>query len=146
MPHLTLALTSDGLEMAVMIGLTGKDIADLVATGQPVPRPILLRGVIDTGTNITVVAAAALSPFGLLPMGSGMAHTVSGSQPARLFEVSFSIPAVGRLTAPFLVLDRLEVMEWTAPPSGIEVLIGRDVLADLLTILDGPRQQFTLGD
>jgi hypothetical protein len=146
MPHVTLNVTSDGLELPVMIGLNGGAIAHLLSLGRPIPRPQLLRGAIDTATNITVVAAPVLRRFNLPQYGRGTTHGIGGPLRVQLFEVSLSIPPVGALSAPLFALDRILVMEWMTPAPNLDVLIGLDVLAHLLTILDGPRQQFTLGD
>ena len=91
--------------------------------------------------------ARALTHLGLTPASTAHStQTVGGSLPVRLFEVSLSIPPIGRLQASLLVLDHLVVMEWVAPLPGNEVLIGRDVLPHLLALLDGPRNEFTLAD
>jgi hypothetical protein len=59
--------------------------------------------------------------------------------------VSLSIPSAAQ-TGPLLVLDRLLVMGLPTPLAGIDVLLGRDVADQLLFILDGPRQEFTIAD
>jgi hypothetical protein len=147
MPHATLPVTQDGYVLPVVIGLSGQDAANLVAAGQPVPRPILVQGEIDTGTNITCVASRVLNQLGLTAASSGhTAQSVSGTHQARLFHVSLSIPPVGALRTSLLVLEFLWVMEWTPPSPGSEVLVGRDVLPHLLMLLDGPRKEFTLAD
>jgi hypothetical protein len=147
MPHVTFQVTQDGYLVPVVVGLSGKDASALLSAGQPVPKPLVLQGEIDTGTNITCVSARALTRLGLTPSStSHSTQTVGGSLPVRLFEVSLSIPPTGRLQASLLVLEHLVVMEWAAPFPGNEVLIGRDVLPHLLALLDGPRSEFTLAD
>jgi hypothetical protein len=146
MPHFTLKITPDGLALSVMVGLTGQATATLVSSNQPIPRPVLLQGLIDTASNVTAVAAPVLSQFGLIPLASTTTQGVGGSHPVRLFEVSLTIPRQGTLQAALLVLPVIEVMEWTSPPPGFEALVGLDVLAEMLMLLDGPRKEFTLGD
>jgi hypothetical protein len=147
MPHVTLPVTPDGYLLPVVIGLSGQDSADLVAAAQPVPRPVLVQGEIDTGTNITCVAARVLNQLGLTAASTGhTTQTVGGTAQAQLFHVSLSIPPIGALQASLLVLDFLWVMAWTPPSPGSEVLVGRDVLPHLVTLLDGPRKEFTLFD
>jgi hypothetical protein len=146
MPHVTLPAVPDGLIVQVMVGLNGTGTANLLAAGKPIPTPVLLRGAIDTGTDVTCVASQVLYGFGLTPIHRVTSTTAAGVIRARLYEVSFGIPRVGRLTAPLLVLDQLVVMELAQAPAGVDVLIGRDVLRQLLMISDGPRDEFTLAD
>jgi hypothetical protein len=146
MAHVTLPIDAEGYIVEVMVGLNGAGTAKLLAAGQPVPAPILLRGAIDSGTDVTCVDAQVLNRFGLSPIHQLTSTTAAGVIPANLYEVSFGIPRVGRLTAPLLVLDQLVVMELMQAPQGIAVLVGRDVLGHLLMITDGPRAEFTLAD
>jgi hypothetical protein len=146
MPHFTLTVTPDGLALAVMVGLTGQATSDLLSMGQPLPRPVLLQGIIDTASDLTVVSASVLSQLNLAPRAQHKTRSVAGSHPVRLFEVSLSIPPAGTLRASLLVLDQLLVMEWVSPPPNIAVLVGLDVLPHLWMFLDGPRKEFTIGD
>jgi hypothetical protein len=146
MPHFTLPIVADGLILNVMIGLTGRDTVSRLSTGKPIPAPVLLRSAIDTGTDITCVNAQFLKGLGLTFVQQLSSTTVAGVIPVDLFDISFSIPPTGRLTAPLLVLEQLRVMELVHSTPGIDVLVGRDVMHELLMISDGPRDEFTLGD
>jgi hypothetical protein len=144
MPHLTFASSKDGLPLTVMIGLNGTTTAALVNQGQPIPPPLLVRAILDTGTDITCVVPQILHHFGLIPLVQKSTFTVSGPVSVKLFEVSLSIPKAGGLTGPLLVLDQLVVMELPHPLPNLEALIGNDVLSQCLLIVDGPRGDFTL--
>src|SRR5262249_29486287 len=109
MPHITFTIEPDGVIVRVMVGVTGKDTAALVAAGQPVPRPVLLRAAIDTGTDVTMVSSAVLNQFGLTVVSQLSSTTVGGTILANLFEVSLTVPPWGHLTAALLVFDYLEV-------------------------------------
>jgi hypothetical protein len=146
MPHLTLPVDPDGLVLNVMVGLPGKATAALLAAGQAIPRPLLLRGQIDNGSDITCIAARVVQHFGLPIIQTTTSHTTGGMIQVNLFEISFSIPQQGTLSGPLLVLEHLPVMEWANPPANIEVLAGLDVLKHLLMIHDGQRDEFTLSD
>jgi hypothetical protein len=146
MPHATFTADPDGFILDVMVGLTGKDTVALQAAGQPVPRPVMLRGAIDSGSDVTCVNSQILKQLGLSFAARTSSQTVGGSIPANLFEVSFSNPCIGKLPAALLVLDHLQVMELVQTLQGIDVLVGRDVLRQVLFISDGPRNEFTLAD
>jgi hypothetical protein len=139
-------MLADGMIVEVLIGLCGKDMTALLAAGQPVPAPVRLRAAIDTGTNITCVNSQTLLHFGLPQVHQSTSTTVGGTIPAFLYEVSFGIPQMGQLTGPLLVIEYLVVMELAQSTDGIDVLIGRDVLRELLVFSDGPRDEFTLAD
>jgi hypothetical protein len=144
MPHLTFKTSPDGFALDVLIGLTGKDSAGLVAKGQRIPPPMLVRALIDTGTDVTCVATRVVQHFSLAFVAQVGTQTAAGPVSRKLFEVSLGIPKSGRLTGPLLVLEHLLVMELTPAPPNVEVLIGNDVLLHCLLIIDGPGGTFTL--
>jgi hypothetical protein len=137
-------MTPDGLALDVMIGLNGQSIANLVAAGQLPPSPLLLHALIATGSDATCVASRVLVHFGLGSVFATTTQTISGSLPVNLYEVSLTIPRSGALTGPLLVEDQLLVMELVQPPANFEVILGLDVIRQLLLISDGPRSEFTL--
>jgi hypothetical protein len=146
MPHVTLPITSEGHELSVLIGLDGRSTTALVAAGTPVPRPLLVRGILDSGSSITTVNRQVIQALGLPLFAQHSTQTVAGTVAVNLYDASLSIPPMGRLTASLLVLSDLLVMEPMHPLVGIDVLVGRDVLAHLLSIMDGPQAAFTLAD
>ena len=141
MPLLTLPTTPDGYMVEVLIGLKGKATASLVSAGTPVPRPILGRGIVDPGTNMTCVASTLLQQLGLVPTRTTSTQTTGGSIPVTIFEASLSIITPQGVLA---TQDTLEVMEMLVVLPGIDVLIGRDVLAECFLFADGPGKQFSL--
>ena len=146
MPHLTLPRQPEGWILPVVVGVNGQTTTALVAAGQSVPPPQTIRALLDTGTDITGLAAYVLSRLGLGLIRQHSTQTVSGPLSIQVFEVSLSVPAAPQ-TVPLLVLDQLLVMELpTSLPTGIDALLGRDVSDQLLLILDGPRQELTMAD
>ncbi len=146
MPHLTLARCPDGWVVPVVVGVNGQTTAALISAGRSVPPPRSILALLDTGTDITGVAAPILSRLGLGPIRQHSTQTVSGPLSIQLFEVSLSLPTAAPPRVPLLVVDQLLVMGLTAPPPGIDALLGRDVSDQLLLILDGPRQELTIAD
>lgn|SRR5262245_6143769 len=140
----TYPISPDGLALEVMIGLKGSDTAALVAAGLPVPAPVLARALIDTGSDVTCVAAGVFQRLRLGRGGQHTTQTVSGSLSVNLFEISFSIPGIIAATGPLLVLSQLVVMELVQPLSNIDVLIGLDVLMQCVLHVDGPNRRFAI--
>jgi filamentous hemagglutinin family protein len=140
MPLLSLPIGPDGYVLDVLVGLPGHSTAALVAAGQRVPAPLAARGTIDTGTNISGVAAALLQRLALSSVLQSSTQTIAGSLTVNLFEVSLSLisPAGVLFTHP-----QLTVMELPHAAAD-EVLIGRDILDAGLLVGHGPGQSFTL--
>src|SRR5439155_6406596 len=67
MPQFTASLTSEGLELLVMVGLSLSAMKALQATGAPIPRPAVVTGIIDTGSNCCCISARVAALLGLGP-------------------------------------------------------------------------------
>src|SRR5205823_4624215 len=122
----------DGLSLSLMFGLPGSELAALVAAGQPPPAPVLVRGVVDTGNDVTSVSSHVVQGLGLPFLEQRMTQTAGGPLQVNLFNASLSIPRPGHPTSPLLVLDQLVIMELPQPPSPtIDALLGLDVVLQL---------------
>jgi hypothetical protein len=143
MPYLPLPTSPDGLAVQVLLGLRRSRVQVLRASGQPVPAPVQLRGLIDTGADMTSVADSALAPLGLVPIGSVFVNTASGRTIVNRYAVSVTLlgPAAG---APGFIRHNTEVLGMAVAPVGFDVLIGMDLLAECLLIFDGRAAKFTL--
>src|SRR2546421_414255 len=56
MPQFTASLTSEGMELLVMIGLCSSEMKALQAAGTPLPQPPVVTGIIDTGSNCCCIS------------------------------------------------------------------------------------------
>src|SRR5262249_20136751 len=63
MPPSIFPIAQGGRILPVVIGLDGQEIVDLLTTGQPIPAPLEVRGLVDTATDLTAVGAAVLRPL-----------------------------------------------------------------------------------
>src|SRR5437899_286408 len=91
MPHLTFSTSPDGPVLQILIGMNGKGMATLLAAGRPIPAPCTVRGLIDSGTDITGVAPWVFGQLGLVSSGSSSTLTAGGSVKVNLFEVGLTI-------------------------------------------------------
>lgn len=145
MATLTFPIQSDGLICDVLIGLDGQTTTALAAYGQPIRAPILCRGLIDTGSDITCVNSAVLRRLSLnKPSVHATTQTVSGPAHVDLFEVSVNVLDLRHASGPKLIFPTLRIMEPPKPLTNLEVLIGLDVLLTARLLLDGPGRAFTL--
>jgi hypothetical protein len=142
--QLTFPVVKDGLTVPVLIGLDGPSTAHLVAAGQLVPGPALVRGLIDTGTDVTCIVPALRSRLGLALAGTSNTQTVGGQLTVNLYRASLSITDTAVAGAPMMTHPNLLVMETTAQISGFDVLIGLDVILECRLTIDGPARTFTL--
>jgi hypothetical protein len=108
--------------------------------GQPVPAPVRVMAMVDTGASGTVIAPAILAQLGLQPVGVTNMSTPSTTAPvqARLFNVDLTF-----LTNNVAVQG---VVAIEAPLGGqhIQCLVGRDILQHGVLVYIGYINQFTL--
>jgi hypothetical protein len=67
MPVLTFAVGAEGLAVDVLMGLSRANTQALRALGQPLPQPVPLRALIDTGADYSAVVDTAVAALGWLP-------------------------------------------------------------------------------
>ena len=144
MPQLTFPVTRAGLAVPVWIGLPGKLTAILLTAGRKIPAPVQVRGLLDTGSDVTVVASWVLQQLAIPAVTTTSTQTVAGPITVRLYEISLSITAPGQPGAPMLIEPDLLAMELATVLQDTDVLIGLDVLLKRRLVLDGPATQFTL--
>ena len=145
MARLTFPVSRDGLIVPVWIGLSGQETTTLLAAGHAVPPPLKVRGLLDTGSDVTAVAVRILQSLGATPATVTATTTTAGGQVSvRLFEVSLSITDPTQSLTAWLTEPNLLVTELLTTLSAAEVLIGLDVLLTCKTELDGPVRRFML--
>jgi hypothetical protein len=142
MPTLTFSVQPDGLLVDVMIGMDAAGCQYLQQSGRPIPRSVLVRGIMDTAADATAVAPRALQALGLPLYGSAQTATAGGLMNVGVYEISLSIlPATG--TATMFTAPRLVVTELIHAAPGIEVLVGLDVILQGIFNVDGPGRVFS---
>jgi hypothetical protein len=144
MPKLTFPVLPDGLLVDVVIGLDGGTTAAQLAAGQPITRPMLACGEIDTGSSMTAVSAAILRQLGVPLQYQASTQTAAGPLAVNVFNVSVGIRKLADPAGPELVEANLLVMELTTALPQIDVLIGLDLLLGYRFLLHGPARQFAL--
>jgi hypothetical protein len=144
MPQFTASLTTEGMELLVMVGLDSRDMRARQAAGMPIPRPAIVPGIIDTGSNCCCISARVASLLGIVPIRQSSSQTAGGSVSVNLYKVSLFIPRPGSTTEFLAVADSWTVSELNRAITGIEAIVGRDLLAQMLLILNGPRNEYAL--
>ena len=144
MPRLTFPIAADGLVVSTVICLESPAMQALQAQGKPLPLPISVRGMLDSGTTVTGVVPRLLIALGAVPGASSRTQTAAGPAAVRFYRISFTIhnPASGSTV-------QLARRSWlvTSLPNDLpdmDVLFGMDLLHELILTVDGPAGFFTL--
>ncbi len=113
----------------------------LIAANQPVPQPIPVDALIDTGASHSSIQQGLLAPLGLNPVGLVPVLTPTTQTPhmATQFAIRLMFPQHGGG-----VYDPLVIMEMPLQGQNIQFLLGRDVLTLGVLVYNGPRSSFTL--
>jgi hypothetical protein len=147
MPAFTEPLASDGAVVRVEVGVSSAQRQQLFAARRPVPQPALFTALIDTGAEVTCVDSRAASRLQLprrramlpvnAPSAGGQSFTVFYN--ARLTVLHPSGNPTDHLNIPDIVVADLSLNSF-----GIDLLLGRDVLALCRFNYDGPADTFSL--
>lgn len=143
MPHLTIPNGPGGPIVDLFVGVSSQREKALKAAGQPVPKTIQVRGLIDTGASGVVIDPAHLQALSLTPTGSAPVHTPSTSgTPVNLmtYDVMLGLYHPKNI----FILPTHSVIESHLLSQGIDALVGRDFLSHCLLIYDGVSGNFTI--
>ena len=113
--------------------------------GLPIPAPVIVRALIDTGASCTCLDSAVIAKLGLVPIGTVLMHTPStaGSAVSRnQFDVAVGVVMdAGEIHVPSMIIP---VIESALVSQGIQALLGRDLLEKGILIFDGRHKSLTL--
>ena len=109
----------------------------LKKAGEPVPAPVQLAALIDTGATGSVVRQGVAAQLGLRPVGVIAINTASSTD-VRCYQYAM------RLLFPNNVTVEATVIEAPLLGQDIQVLIGRDVLAHGVLVYIGYSNLFSL--
>lgn len=145
MPHFTLPILPSGPLMDAFVGVSDARRTALQSLNQPIPNPVQIRALVDTGASGTCVDPSVMTTLGLTPKGQvPMCTPSTGTVPhiADQYDVSIFIPCG---SSPPLVRRTLGVacVELLAS-QGFHALIGRDILRTCLLTYNGTIASFTL--
>ncbi len=146
MPHFTLQVGADGPILDAVVAVSAARAMALDAAGVPMPSPVPIRALVDTGASCTCVDPSVLAALELTPTGSVRINTpTTGNQPVDRdqYDVGLMIPGATRDAHPLLRLT-VPVVATDLLPHGIQALIGRDILAECLLTYNGTMGWFTL--
>jgi hypothetical protein len=143
MPTLNFPLDAGAARLEVLVGVSAAREAELRHLQQPIPPVVRALAEIDSGAAITGIDRALLVQLSLQSKTSTSLFTpATGAflQSFPLFDISLILihPAVN------YHMDNLPVVGAHLAAQGIQVLLGRDVLAHCVFIYNGPADSYTL--
>lgn len=145
--------TGTGLRVQVQITLGRPEILRLRRAARPIPQPVQVVALLDTGAERTCVDPSVVTRLNLPYSGVGLSNAPgvgagmavfggavgSASYEAGLVILNPILKPPSNLVVPELIVDELPVRSM-----GIEAVIGRDVLARCVLVYDGPAGSATL--
>jgi len=145
MPHLTLQISAGGPILDCYIGVSAPRAEALKKAGLAIPKPFLIRALVDTGASCTNLDPSILTSLGVASTGIASVHTPSTKSGiphvAKQYDVSLTLPH------PLIhrTFNALAVIESELLHQGIQGLIGRDILNACMLTYDGTGKTFTFG-
>lgn len=100
--------------------------------------PVTLNAMIDTGASISTIQDSVAQKAGLQQTGQTQLSGVGGTQMSAIYAASLAIPKFG------VTVDAVEVASVSQPFPGVDMLIGRDILANLELDYHGLQGEFAL--
>lgn len=127
----------------LLVGVSNPRRAAMAKAGLPIPSPVPIRGMIDSGASCTCLDPQIIKQLNLVATGAiPMLTPSTGATPVQSFQYDVSlIVGFGAVSFQF---HALAVIESSLRPQGFDALIGRDVLAEGLFVYDGKAQMYSL--
>lgn len=145
MPHFTLQFQAGGPQINLLVAVSSPREQALQQANLPVPQPVSVRALIDTGASISAIDSDIVQSLGLQPTGTTLIHTPStGATPHQTSTYDVRIVIFGFVAAHSFTLPAVAVTESALKAFGFQVLIGRDILSHCLFVYDGRANIFSL--
>ncbi len=146
MPSLILPLEAEGALVEVEVGWAKARARAARSAGQPVPPPVQVRALIDTGAATSCLDSAYVRQLGLPLGGLALANipALGGAMFASEHDAHVTVFHPSGQHALNLVMTDVLVLDLDLGALGYQALLGRDVLAWCRLLYDGPGDRFKL--
>jgi hypothetical protein len=146
MPLITGSLLQEGAIVDVLVGLSRAEVNKLRLALRPVPLPMQVRALIDSGAEVSCLDPAIIQRLALpwdRPTLANMPGAV-GMVWASLYAGSLTILHPSGDPNQNYVVPALPLCELPLGILGYDAVIGRDILDGLRFLYDGPGRTFSL--
>jgi hypothetical protein len=155
MPSLRIrADRQNGARVRVWVSLGRPLLMQRRQAGLAITQPVEVTGVLDTGAERTCVDPGVVAALGLAGLGVGLVAApgtgtapvpgLGGSSAAAWYKVGLTLLSPPSVPGADLEFPEVDVDELPLSHFGVDVLIGRDVLAGCVLVYDGPAGSVTL--
>jgi hypothetical protein len=141
MPIVNGLRSSSGLVLDVFVGVSIYRQAALRRADFNVPQPVLARALLDSGASCSAVDPAIIRQLAVPP--TGRTSILTPSTGAFAHECDQYDIAIAVLS-PHNVRFTVPAVEVALTSTGVDVLLGRDVLDQCLFVYNGPTGAFSL--
>jgi predicted aspartyl protease len=145
LPFFTLQLKPSGPIAEILVNVSDGLRDALMADGKPVPFPVKIDGLIDTGADCTCADPQVFRDLNLTRKGTCALWTPSTGEAAKeADEFDVDIKILGSGADQVFPMGTIAVAAADVAPFGFQIIIGRDVLAKCLFSYNGQSRFFTL--
>lgn len=146
MPHFTRQIDANGPILNVMVGVSHARAAALQSVGQDVPSSVTCKGLVDTGASCTCIDPHVVSALGITPSGkTQMATPSTGTGVVTVDQYDVSLAIYSKISEPPYRIPNLPIIESELKVrQGLDLLVGRDVLAECILHYNGQTGLYTL--
>lgn len=134
-------LLSGGVVMDMLIGVDPITGQSLLASNLPIPSPIVVKGLIDTGCTITSIDTSIIDKLQLKTRGYSQTLTANGSMDVSQHLISLNFPGTALSGRP---VHTVQSVNLSGQP--FSVLIGRDLMASWLITYNGTMGFVSISD
>ncbi|SIO65518.1 Aspartyl protease [Singulisphaera sp. GP187] len=138
MPNLTVTVGAGQAPiLELIVGPTEATIEALRAAGEPIPLPILVPAMLDTGAGTSLLARRIAEKLGLDPGGERIVIGVGseGTETGVVYRIRLAFPAV----PPMLLASTVCVVAVEdLAKFDVGMILGRDLLSRCVLLYNGP--------
>jgi hypothetical protein len=99
---------------------------------------------IDTGAAISSIDESIFDEMEILSVDSVLIRTPHGIAPMKAYNASASFPSIGIFELSFERIPGCDIRELTGAGQDVIMLLGRDILSNLVFVYDGPNSQISI--
>jgi hypothetical protein len=146
MPFLKLPISPHGPLVDLQFSWSTADVRVARQAGRPIPAPIDVPGIIDTGAELTCLDSGIVSQLNLVVAAVVLTNVpaLGGQSFVFKYEIVFRLLHPSGNRADDLEISTLRIASLDLGPVGYKALIGRDVLELCDFTYRGPAGEFEL--